>query len=142
GHLQISATGYQAHNQQSIFIPNPKPIPDWVKSNPETKAWGERVLVRGLLSAAKGSANVAFVGIDPEREKQVTQFATRMVAGQYFDASMAKGILVGKSLADLLGVQVGSKVVALTQGIDGSIGNELFRVAGIFDTQSDTDKVA
>ncbi len=142
GHLQISAPGFQQHSQQSIFIANPKPITDWIQKNPETRAWGERVMVRGLLSAAKGSANVAFVGVDPEREKKVTQFAARMVAGQYLDTVQGKGILVGKSLADLLGVQLGSKVVALTQGIDGSIGNELFRVSGIFDTQSDSDQVA
>lgn len=141
GHLQIAAPDYTKHNNASLFIRNPRPITDWLKAQPDTKAFGERVIVQGLLSSAQGSANIVFVGVDPEREREITQFASKLASGRYFAPEDQKTIVVGKVLAEQLGVKVGSKVVALSQGIDGSIGNELFRVVGIFDTQSDNDKI-
>jgi putative ABC transport system permease protein len=141
GHLQIEAPGYHHHAAQNLFIADPSQVESWIEKNPETKAWGERVVVRGLLSSPRSSSNIMFVGVDPEREKTITDFHNRLVAGKYLDAADKKEAVIGKSLAELLNVEVGSKIVALTQGVDGSIGNELFRVAGIFDTQSDADKV-
>ncbi|MFM8313138.1 MAG: ABC transporter permease, partial [Deltaproteobacteria bacterium] len=56
------------------------------------------------------------------------------------DETQEKTIVLGSKAATNLNAEVGSKVVLLTQGVDGSVGNELFRVAGIFDTSSDADK--
>jgi ABC-type lipoprotein release transport system permease subunit len=140
GHLMLTAPGYQARSSQTLFLESPAPLRQWLGSHPEVKSWSERVQVQGLLSSPRDSANILFVGVDPEPERSVTRFASKMVAGEYLAAGDSHAIVLGEALSQLLGAQVGSKVVALTQGVDGSIGNELFRVRGIFRTQSDADR--
>lgn len=140
GHLVVSAPGYQENRATSLNIKNPENISSWLTQNPEVKAFSGRVTVNGLLSSARGSANIIFAGIEPEKEKNVTRFSSNVVEGTYFSTEEAKQIVIGRKLSQLLQAGIGTKVVALTQGIDGSIGNELFYVSGIFDTQSDADK--
>lgn len=140
GHLVISAPDYLSRMSTHLIIAEPKPIDDWLDGQQDISAYSHRVLVQGLISTANGSANIVFAGIEPEREKQVTRFSQNMVKGSYFAEGKEKSILLGIELARLLEAEVGSKVVALTQGVDGSIGNELFFVSGIFETHSDFDK--
>ncbi len=140
GHLVVGAPGYQTRNLPSMYIKSPAKVESWLSHRPEVKAVSERVIVQGLVSSAQGSANILFMGIEPKQERRVTRFAANIVKGKYLEAEKGKPIVLGKALSKLLKVDVGSKVVALTQGVDGSIGNELFRVVGIFETQSDADK--
>ena len=50
--------------------------------------------------------------------------------------------VIGEKLAQLLRVELGGKVVFLGQAADGTLGNELFRVKGIYNSRSgDFDKV-
>ena len=44
---------------------------------------------------------------------------------------------MGDKLATTIGVGVGSEIVLLTQAADGSMGNDLYTVAGIFHTGLD-----
>lgn len=140
GHLLLAAPGYQARSSQTLFIEEPEPMHAWLKARAEVKALSERVQVQGLLSTAQDSANILFVGVTPDQEKAVTRFASKIVSGEYLAAEDFHQIVLGETLSQLLGATVGSKVVALTQGVDGSIGNELFKVKGIFRTQSDADR--
>ena len=47
------------------------------------------------------------------------------------------GVVVGDKLASTIGVQLGSEIALLTQAADGSIGNDLYTVAGVFHTGLD-----
>ncbi len=44
---------------------------------------------------------------------------------------------MGDKLAGVIGVQIGSEIVLLTQAADGSMGNDLYTVGGIFHTGLD-----
>jgi ABC-type lipoprotein release transport system permease subunit len=140
GHLVVAAPNYHSRNNSNLYIKDASKELEWLSSQEPVGAWSGRVRVQGLASSAEGSANIHFVGIDPEREREVTHFASSIISGEFADRGDGKTIVLGKALSELLHVEVGSKVVALTQGVDGSIGNDLFRVRGIFDTKSDIDK--
>ena len=140
GHLIVTAPGYLENKSPKLYMKDTVAQSEWLAKRPEIKSASERVLVQGLVSSANGSANILFTGVNPERESQVTKFSSNIVAGNYLSPGQNKPIVIGKGLSELLKVEVGSKVVALTQGIDGSIGNELFYVSGIFETHSDIDK--
>ncbi len=141
GHVSLAHVGYAKDNQRELYLKNPAPVLEFLRHDPSVVAFGERIWLQGLLSSAHGSASVLFGGIRPEVESHVTGYAQNMVKGTYFGrSSKATPIVLGTSLASTLGVDVGSKLVALTQGVDGSIGNELFSVSGIFHTESDADK--
>jgi ABC-type lipoprotein release transport system permease subunit len=139
GHLVVSSPGFQNRYAANLFIKNPQAVEEWLTDREEVRSYSHRVIAQGLVSTANGSSNVALVGIDPDKEKRVTRFAGNMIQGEFLGKSK-KPIILGKELAKILKAQLGTKVVVLTQGIDGSIGNELFHVVGIFETQSDFDK--
>ena len=52
---------------------------------------------------------------------------------------MPKGVVIGDKLASTIGIAVGSEIVLLTQAADGSMGNDVYTVAGVF--HSDLDSV-
>jgi len=62
---------------------------------------------------------------------------TLMVKGRYLSGGSPKGIVIGDELATTIGVAVGSEIVLLTPAADGSMGNDLFTVAGLFHTGLD-----
>jgi len=140
GHLLIQAP--QPQGIPTKLVTRAHQYEKWVAKRPEVKAYSSRVVLQGLISSPKGSVNALVTGIEPLREKRVTRFFSNVVQGSFFEAKRyrAKPIVLGKGLSRQLKVEVGSKVVLLTQGMDGSIGNELFEVAGIFLTHSDFDK--
>ena len=69
----------------------------------------------GLLAKGRKSQGVLMRGIDPDKEKQVSQFADNLVTGN-IDALKpgSNGVVLGKVLADVLGVKPGSRVVLIS----------------------------
>ena len=140
GHLAVSAKDFEKNNSTHLFVEQGQPILDWVRARSEVSAASERVVFSGLLSSARGSTNLMMMGVVPENEAQVTAFSEKMIKGTFFKEPKAHSIVLGAKVAETLSADIGSKLVLLTQGVDGSIGNELFFVTGIFETQSDADK--
>ncbi|MDP2603261.1 MAG: ABC transporter permease [Deltaproteobacteria bacterium] len=96
-----------------------------------------RVYGYGLVSAAHQSAGAEILGVDPKQEQKVTVLHTRIVKGSYLSEQIPKGIVMGDKLATTIGVEVGSEIVLLTQAADGSMGNDLYTIVGIFHTNLD-----
>lgn len=88
------------------------------------------------MSAETGSG-VRIVGIDPVNEKKVTNIYNKIIEGTYLDINSVRNpIIIGKKLADKLNVKIKSKVVIVTQQIDGSIVKDQYRVVGIYRTSN------
>ncbi|MCO5142965.1 MAG: ABC transporter permease [Oligoflexia bacterium] len=106
----------------------------------------ERVHLPSLVSSGENSVPILLEGIEPAKEAEVTNVRKNLIAGKYLedDPSVdceSRQIYIGKKLSDLLKVSVGNKIVILAQAADGSLGNDLFRISGIFDSGSpDFDK--
>ena len=141
GHLAVSSPGFQDHRESQLFLRDAGEAAKWFKNSDAVKVFTPRVHLQGMLSSPYGSASIWYAGVNPETEAHTTEFASKIVEGTYLaEDNKTKSIVLGMKLAKRLNVKLGSKVVALTQGVDGSIGNELFRVTGIFETHSNADK--
>jgi lipoprotein-releasing system permease protein len=100
------------------------------------------VLGKALLRSERGDAFVELKGVDPAREKTVTNLSRSMQAGSVdaLDGEDAQhdGILIGRDLARSLEVDVGDSVMILT--VESAVTTPLglwsrprqLRVAGIF----------
>jgi ABC-type lipoprotein release transport system permease subunit len=108
-----------------------------IGGDPGVQAASPRVYGYGLVSATHQSAGAQLLGVVPELEKKITVLQARMVKGSYLSDGMPKAVVIGVDLATLLGVEVGSEIVLLTPAADGSTGNDLYTVAGIFHTGLD-----
>ena len=105
--------------------------------DPRVYAATPRVYGYGLVSAAHQSAGVELLGVVPDQEQKVTVLHTRIVKGSYLTEQMPKGVVMGDKLATTIGVEVGSEIALLTQAANGSTGNDLYTVAGMFHTGLD-----
>lgn len=83
----------------------------------------------GLVSSGENSSGSQILGIDPSKEKRVTEFHNHLFKGSFVKND--KDVLLGRKIAITLDVSIGDELVIVTQAADGSIGNDLYRVAGI-----------
>ena len=73
------------------------------------------------------------MGIDPARERTVSRFLAELVDGRVPESGRNE-LAIGSEMARQLVVGVGDDVVVVAPGADGSMGNDLYAVAGIFRT--------
>lgn len=97
----------------------------------------ERIKFLLVLSRYEKSQPCVAVGIDPEKEKKFLDLENYLVEGQYLDSSSSPEMLLGRKLADELGVSIGSELFVATTDINYSLYALTFTVKGIFQTGFD-----
>ena len=108
-----------------------------ITADRRVSASAPRVYGYGLVSAAHRSAGVELLGILPDQEGKITTLNSQISKGSYLTAQMPKGVVMGDKLASTIGIEVGSEIVLLTQAADGSMGNDVYTVVGMFHTGLD-----
>lgn len=96
----------------------------------------------GMVQAGDKSLPITMKGVVPELESEVTEISTKLQAGsldalEVHEQGQMPGILLGRTLAENLGVYVGDSVqVLIAEGRLTPFGvipqNRVFKVAGIF----------
>ncbi len=132
GHLVISAAGYQ--DDRDLFTNFRADQPLELLTSPEILGASPRLRGFGLLSHGQNSVPGELIGIRPDRERQVTRFQEQLQDGTYLAPGDRNGAVLGVGLARRLEVQTGDELVFVSQAADGSIGNDLLVVRGIFAT--------
>jgi ABC-type lipoprotein release transport system permease subunit len=139
-HIQIHKKGFNDNKIIKNILPDRQKVEQILKENAQVKFFSERVITFGLLSSASSSSGIYLYGIKPGAEEKISKIKTSIVEGNYL-SDAKRDILIGKKLAEKLNVGLGDKVVAMANTPDGSIGSDVFRVAGIFETfSSEFDK--
>jgi ABC-type lipoprotein release transport system permease subunit len=92
-----------------------------------------RVYGGGLVSAGAHTIAALLAGMDPARERGVSRVLDAMVAGRA-PAAGSRTIALGEESARKLGVRPGDTVVVVAPAADGSLGNDLYVVSGVFHT--------
>ena len=135
-HVQLHMPGFRDERLINMVILRSGAIVDTVCRIPGVKAVSARTVIEGMGSSPTSSQGVEIIGIDPDRERNVTAIARHIVEGSFFEGDERTPILVGKKLAEKLFLKLRAKLVLSFQGPDGSIQYGAFRITGIFDTES------
>ena len=135
GEVQIHAEDYL--DDRSIYksLQNIEEIHSVAKEN--NIGLVERSYGFGLISSGTKSAGTQFWGINPESELQHFDFANHIDKGNFLTNTSLKKIVLGRKLASSIAADIGTELVVFVQGADGSLGNELFYVAGILKNMAD-----
>lgn len=99
--------------------------------------WSNRLRVPAVISSERDTSGLVLVGIDPEREANLSFLKSSISEGQYFSDADDKGIIIGKKLADNLETRLGKRVVVMTQNTQNEISDRGFKITGIYDTPTE-----
>jgi ABC-type lipoprotein release transport system permease subunit len=136
GHVQVHAKGFEADPILARRLEDGGSAGVQALAGLDAvRAWAPRVRSQGLVFSPRASVGVRVVGIDPDRESEVSLLARSLVDGEYLDGT-ARRLLVGEGLARRLSVGTGDKVVLSVQDLAGDLTGEAYRVGGLFRTPS------
>ena len=143
GHIQVHREGYL--DKPSIYktINNVSAVGEAIQRTAGVEAWTPRVYGAGLGSVGEKSTVVQVIGVDVVRETQATRFDNKLIEGNTLAAIASHEAVIGKGLAKILSAKIGNEIVIFSQGADGSIANDLYKIVGIAESGDDiTDRVA
>ena len=83
----------------------------------------------GLVSSGDETVGGVLMGIDPVREAGVSRFGSSLSAGRMPGPGE---VALGDAMAERVGAGVGDEVVLVAPAADGSTGNDLYAVSGVF----------
>lgn len=138
GHVKLHAVGYRENPVIDRSLAPQPSVYGHLSSNAFVAAWTERVTVQGMVSTPRQSAAVKIVGVDPASEAALSVVPGAMVEGAFLSEGQPNRIVLGRALADKLGVRLKKKVVLMSQDVRGDIGSGAYRIAGVYDTGNET----
>jgi ABC-type lipoprotein release transport system permease subunit len=136
GHIQLRDDTYEIEKlsllsrdllQDSEFLVAQAEAMSEVKSAAPV-LWGS-----GVLSTVRESTGLQITGIDPADDFHAP-IRDGIVAGEYLTADSRGQILIGKRLADDIGISPGQRVSLAMGGADGQVNEDIFTITGLFDT--------
>ncbi len=90
-----------------------------------------RLLAYGMAAAGESSAGVSFRGLDVSRDARVSRVHEQLASGSWIAVDDPSGVVLGRRLAKTLAVAPGSEILVLSQGADGSMAYDKYRVRGV-----------
>jgi putative ABC transport system permease protein len=135
GNIQVYAEGYHLKTNADALLPlaDDQAVVKAALAQPQVLAATRRITTGGLATSREGAFGVEITGIEPEQEKDVNLAAQHVVAGRYLTSNDADMILVGKGLADAMGIQVNDRITLVGQATHAQTRSRTMTVAGIFD---------
>lgn len=137
GHVQAQAKGVKDHRVPELIYPRPAALERALRADPRVKAVSARLKFTGLIYSPSGSRGVLVVGVEPKTEEQLSIIPGYLTEGHYFGGG-PRDLVLGDRLANDLDVRLGEKLVVMAQGAGAEMSSELFRVAGIYHSGSES----
>ncbi len=133
-HLQIHHPEFLKDYNVKYYIERFDELYKNLSEDDDVIAFSGRTKVNGMLRTATLTTGVNIMGINPEMEANTTSLNKNIVEGDYPDDSFRNPVLIGKSLADKVKAQIGSRIVLTFQDSERELAAASFRVSGIYQT--------
>jgi ABC-type lipoprotein release transport system permease subunit len=134
GHIQIHKSGFQKNNEIENSITNSYVITSVLKNIGGISSLAPRIKDYTLISSSEGSSGILLLGISPEAEQKLSDLHKRLRKGKFLKSGLDSEIIIGTTLAENLKVDLGDKVVLMSQGSDGSMAAAAYNVYGIVES--------
>ncbi len=139
GHLQVRAADYDPDKLSvawKYLIENPEQVAAQIEALAPVQAATPRLVASGIVSVRDESSGVRIMGIDPASEANAPY--QHLAEGEFLTADDREGVLIGRPLAESLGLHAGDQINLLVNTSNGSVDEQKFTVRGIFTTGSST----
>ncbi len=136
GHVQVRASSFDLQKlslQWKDLLDSPDGLVAQAAAQPGVKAAAPVLWAGGVLSTGNDSAGVQLYGVDPT-SPIYDPIRQGVVAGQFLTADDRGGIVIGKRLADSLGIGVGQNLSLAVVDANGQPAQAAYTVRGLFAT--------
>ncbi|MBN1196605.1 MAG: ABC transporter permease, partial [Candidatus Aminicenantes bacterium] len=132
GEAQIHRDGYRLSREAELTINDPDALLDQLNRDKAVARFAPRAQAFGMLTSPANVNSVMLVGVDPERERHLSQFDDALQQGEWLRGE-GRDLVIGSKLAETLEVGLGDRVVmTVAQVKGGDLCQEMFRVSGIY----------
>ncbi len=136
GHIQLREESYEIEKLSLLsrdLLQDSEGLKARAEALSEVQSAAAVLWSSGVLSTVRESTGLQISGIDPADDFHAP-IRDGMVAGEYLTADGRGQILIGKRLADDMGIEVGQRVSLTMGSSDGQVNEDIFTVAGLFST--------
>lgn len=136
GHIQVRAGSYDENKTSLAYqdlILAPETLAGQISTLEPVVAATPRLYASGIVDTPTDSVGVRIVGFDPASPASAP-FREAMSRGEYLTADDREGVLMGQSLADKLGLEVGDSVRVLANTSNGEVDEQPFIIRGLYNT--------
>lgn len=135
GNIQVHAEGYREEANSNPLFPlaDPQAVIKAAEANPMTLAATQRIKTGGLVTSREGAFSVGIIGLEPEKELKVNIIGQNVREGRNITSDDLDSVLIGKGLADAMGVTVGDRITMVGSSQHEQMRQRTMTVVGIFD---------
>ncbi|MCB9120466.1 MAG: ABC transporter permease [Caldilinea sp.] len=136
GHVQVRAETYEDSRrslQWKDLVEQPGEIAAQAATMPEVAAATPILWADTILNTSSESVGMQLYGIEPD-SAFYDPIRASLVGGNFIEANDRGGVMIGKRMADSLGLKLGENVSLTTINADGVPEEGIFAIRGIFDS--------
>jgi ABC-type lipoprotein release transport system permease subunit len=136
GHVQVREESYDEDKvslKWEDLLDDPQGLVAQAQDLPEVQAATPVLWASGILATGDESVGVRVFGINPLAEMS-TPFREGLVAGAFLASDDRSGVLIGRRLAESLGVSAGDDLRLLVNTSDEQPDEAIFTIRGLYDT--------
>jgi len=135
-HAQIHHPEYILNQDAEYYIENTDKLVQEIQDVENVKAASPRLKITGMVATAESTTGINIIGINPEKEKEVSEISNLILEGNYFSDKRKNQIIISKRLAENLNLKLKSKIILTFLDEELEVTGGAFRVAGIFQTNN------
>lgn len=143
GHVQITAPEYIDKPTLYQSIPVSDTLLSDIEDQNGVQAATARIESSALAYGETKSFPVEVKGVVPGREADLSYLADKVTEGRYLgnepDSDGYYPAMIGAQAARQLNLGVGDELVLISQGADGSLANDLYRISAILGQPEDVE---
>lgn len=135
-HLQVREESYDEDKvslEWKDLLNDPQGLAQQVRAVPSVRVAAPVLWANGMLTVQDESVGVQVIGIDPLSEMHAP-IRDAVVVGQFLAPDDRSGILLGKRLADSMGLAVGHNINLLVSTADQQPDQAIFTIRGLYST--------
>jgi putative ABC transport system permease protein len=132
GHVQVHAQEWRKTRAMDKTVRDVSNVVGTLRRDPAVAGVDARVYAPALAALGEEGFAVVVLGVDmaeATRRARLLDGVTTPIGG--------RRVLMGRLLAAQMGVHEGAEIALVGQGVDGSLANDLFTVAGLVQTSVD-----
>ncbi|HCB48800.1 MAG TPA: ABC transporter permease, partial [Chloroflexi bacterium] len=136
GHIQLRDDTYEIEKLSLLsrdLLDDIEALTAQAEALSEVQSAAPVLWTSGVLSTVRESTGLQVTGIVPDDDFHAP-VRDGMIAGEYLTADDRGQILLGERLANDMGITVGERVSLTMGNADGQVNEDIFTVAGLFNT--------